>query len=96
MRTPRWTGPDRAQGHQVAYIQRRYERSSHIGVSVSIVPHESRSESEQLSLGGFYEKLDDFDGLLTLIENAKAALAISTHGRAFSKDLVGCKTRIKE
>ena len=71
-------------------------KTSHIGVSVSIVPYESRSESEQLSLGGFYEKLDDFDGLLTLIENAKAALAISTHGRAFSKDLVGCKTRIKE
>jgi hypothetical protein len=55
---------------------------------VSIVPHESRSESEQLSLGGFHEKLDGFDGLPTLIENAKAALAISTHGRAFSKDLL--------
>lgn len=61
-------------------------KTSHIGVSVSIVPHESRSESEQLSLGGFHEKLDDFDGLPTLIENAKAVLAISTHGRAFSKD----------
>lgn len=63
-------------------------KTSHIGVSVSIVPHESRSESEQLSLGGFHEKLDDFDGLPTLIEKAKAALAISTHGRAFSKDLL--------
>lgn len=63
-------------------------KTSHIGVSVSIVPHESRSESERLSLGGFHEKLDDFDGLPTLIENAKAALAISIHGRAFSKDLL--------
>jgi GTP-binding protein EngB required for normal cell division len=63
-------------------------KTSHIGVSVSIVPHESRSESERLSLGGFHEKLDDFDGLPTLIESAKAALAISTHGRAFSKDLL--------
>jgi len=63
-------------------------KTSHIGVSVSIVPHESRSESEQQSLGGFQEKLDSFDGLPTLIENAKAALAISTHGRAFSKDLL--------
>ncbi|PMD66783.1 uncharacterized protein K444DRAFT_659015 [Hyaloscypha bicolor E] len=63
-------------------------KTSHIGVSVSIVPHESRSESGQLSLGGFHEKLDGFDGLPTLIENAKAALAISTHGRAFSKDLL--------
>jgi hypothetical protein len=58
---------------------------------VSIVPYESRSESEQLSLGGFHEKLDDFDGLLTLIKNAKAALAISTYSRAFSKDLLRVK-----
>ncbi|KAH7324040.1 interferon-induced GTP-binding protein Mx [Rhexocercosporidium sp. MPI-PUGE-AT-0058] len=63
-------------------------KTSHVGVSVSIVPHESRSESEQLSLSGFHEKLDDFKGLPALIENAKAALAISTHGRAFSKDLL--------
>jgi GTPase SAR1 family protein len=63
-------------------------KTSHIGVSVSIVPHQPRSESEQLSLGGFHEKLDDFDGLPTPIENARAAMAISTHGRAFSKDLL--------
>ncbi|KAL5322938.1 hypothetical protein ACEPPN_010918 [Leptodophora sp. 'Broadleaf-Isolate-01'] len=63
-------------------------KTSHIGVSVSIIPHESRSESKQLSLGGFHKKLDDFNRLLTLIENAKAALAISIHGRAFSKDLL--------
>ncbi|KAE9365772.1 dynamin family protein [Stipitochalara longipes BDJ] len=63
-------------------------KTSHIGVSVSIVPHHSRSESEQLSLGSFHEKLDAFDGLSTLIENAKATMAISTHGRAFSKDLL--------
>ncbi|OCL07965.1 hypothetical protein AOQ84DRAFT_319135 [Glonium stellatum] len=63
-------------------------KTSHIGVSVSIVPHQSRSESERLSLGSFQEKLDGFDGLPTLIEKAKAAMAISTHGRAFSKDLL--------
>ena len=55
-------------------------KTSHIGVTVSIVPHHSRSESEQLSLSSFHEKLDGFDGLSTLIENAKAAMAISTHG----------------
>jgi hypothetical protein len=55
---------------------------------VSIVPHESRSESEQLALGSFHEKLDDFNELPSLIENAKSAMAISTHGRAFSKDLL--------
>ncbi|KAF8856366.1 dynamin family protein [Acephala macrosclerotiorum] len=63
-------------------------KTSHIGVTVSIVPHHSRSESEQLSLGSFHEKLEGFDGLATLVENAKAAMAISTHGRAFSKDLL--------
>ncbi|CZR52530.1 related to vacuolar sorting protein VPS1, dynamin, and related proteins [Phialocephala subalpina] len=63
-------------------------KTSHIGVTVSIVPHQSRSEAEQLALGSFHEKLDGFDELPTLIENAKAAMAISTHGRAFSKDLL--------
>lgn len=63
-------------------------KTPHIGVTVSIVPHHSSSESEQLSLSSFHEKLDGFDGLSTLIENAKAAMAISTHGRAFSKDLL--------
>ena len=63
-------------------------KTSHVGVSVSIVPHHSRSESEQLSLGSFHEKLDSFEGLPTLIDNAKAAMGISTHGRAFSKDLL--------
>lgn len=63
-------------------------KTSHIGVSVSIVPHYSRSESEQLSLGSFHEKLDGFGGLPTLIESAKVAMGISTHGKAFSKDLL--------
>ncbi|PMD54998.1 uncharacterized protein K444DRAFT_645836 [Hyaloscypha bicolor E] len=63
-------------------------KTLHIGVTVSIVPHYSRSESEQISLSGFYEKLDGFDGLSILIKNAKAAMAISTHGKAFSKDLL--------
>ncbi|KAI9772282.1 MAG: hypothetical protein M1840_001031 [Geoglossum simile] len=63
-------------------------KTSQIGVSVSIVPHHSRSESEQLALSGFHERLDGFEGLPALIENAKAAMGISTHGRAFSKDLL--------
>jgi hypothetical protein len=59
-----------------------------VGVRVSIVPHQSRSEAEQHSLGSFCEQLDGFDGLANLIENAKAALGISTHGKAFSNDLL--------
>lgn len=63
-------------------------KSSQEGVRVSIVPHQSRSESEQQSLGSFSEHLDSFEGLATLIENAKAAMGISTHGKAFSNDLL--------
>ena len=55
---------------------------------MSIVPHQSRSESEQQSLGSFSEHLESFEGLATLIENAKAAMGISTHGKAFSNDLL--------
>ena len=63
-------------------------KTPHIGVSVSIVPHHSRSEPEQLSLGSFHERLNGFDGLPKLIESAKVAMGISTHGKAFSKDLL--------
>jgi hypothetical protein len=63
-------------------------KTSHIGVTVSIVPHHSGNEAEKLSLSSFHEKLDSFDGLSTLIDSAKAAMNISTHGRAFSKDLL--------
>ncbi|KAJ6003607.1 hypothetical protein N7522_006299 [Penicillium canescens] len=63
-------------------------KNSQVGVRVSIVPHHSRSEAEQQSLGSFCEQLAGFDGLAILIENAKAAMGISTHGKAFSNDLL--------
>ncbi|KAJ5500691.1 hypothetical protein N7453_009742 [Penicillium expansum] len=63
-------------------------KNSQVGVRVSIVPHQSRSDAEQHSLGSFCEQLDGFDGLANLIENAKAAMGISTHGKAFSNDLL--------
>jgi GTPase SAR1 family protein len=63
-------------------------KNSQVGIRVSIVPHQSRSEAEQSSLGSFCEQLDGFDGLANLIENAKAAMGISTHGKAFSNDLL--------
>lgn len=63
-------------------------KTPHIGVSVSIVPHHSRSESEQHSFQSFQEKLDGFDELPTLVDNAKAIMGISTHDKAFSKDLL--------
>lgn len=63
-------------------------KSPQVGVRVSIVPHQSRNETEQKSLGSFCERLDGFDGLGTLIKNATAAMGISTHGKAFSNDLL--------
>ncbi|CAG8197859.1 unnamed protein product [Penicillium salamii] len=63
-------------------------KHSQVGVRVSIVPHHSRSEAEQQSLGSFCEQLGGFDGLAILIENAKAAMGISTHGKSFSNDLL--------
>ncbi|GAB1207576.1 hypothetical protein APSETT445_006300 [Aspergillus pseudonomiae] len=63
-------------------------KSPQIGVSVSIVPHHSRTEIEQQSLSQFHEELEDFDGLPRLIDNAKAIMGISTHGKAFSNDLL--------
>ncbi|KAL3456109.1 P-loop containing nucleoside triphosphate hydrolase protein [Aspergillus heterothallicus] len=59
-----------------------------VGVRVSIVPHHTRSDVEQRSLGDFCEHLDSFEGLPILIEKAKGAMGITTHGKAFSNDLL--------
>ena len=63
-------------------------KTSQMGITISIIPHQARTESERLTLSGFHEKLKGFKGLPNLIENAKAAIGISTHGKAFSKDLL--------
>ena len=63
-------------------------KTPNVGVSVSIVPDPSHSESERVSLNEFRETLDGFDGLPELIKNAKIAMAIGSFGRAFSKDLL--------
>ncbi|KAJ2991919.1 hypothetical protein NUW58_g2344 [Xylaria curta] len=63
-------------------------RTAKIGVTVSIVPHSSLGLSEQSRLAGFHEKLDGFEGFPALVEKAKSAMGISTHGKAFAKDLL--------
>ncbi|KAJ5471918.1 hypothetical protein N7539_008487 [Penicillium diatomitis] len=63
-------------------------KHTHVGVRVSIVPHHSRSDFEQRSLSDFCEQLDSFEGLPILIEKAKGAMGITTHGKAFSNDLL--------
>lgn len=63
-------------------------KSSQTSVSVSIVPHQSRAESDRISLSNFREKLDSFYGLPALIENAKTVMGITAHGKTFSNDLL--------
>ncbi|KAG7288247.1 hypothetical protein NEMBOFW57_007778 [Staphylotrichum longicolle] len=63
-------------------------RTPHINAAVSIVPHESRTESERKALLAFHEELDSFDNLPQLIERAKAEMGITAHSRAFAKDML--------
>ncbi|KAH7260524.1 P-loop containing nucleoside triphosphate hydrolase protein [Fusarium solani] len=63
-------------------------KTAHTGVNVRIVPHHSRPESERKTLASFHETLDAFDELPELIERAKAAMGITTLGKAFSNDLL--------
>ncbi|RYP32724.1 hypothetical protein DL767_005058 [Monosporascus sp. MG133] len=63
-------------------------RTPHISARVSIVPHESRSESEQVDLRGFQQRLDGFADLPKLVESAQLAMGITTHGKAFAKDIL--------
>ena len=55
-------------------------KTSQMGVSVSIVPHQTRSESERLAISSFQEELEGFDRLPNLIENAKAAMGTTVRG----------------
>ena len=52
-------------------------KTSHINISVSIVPYESCSKSEQLTLGSFHKELNNFNRLPSLIKNAKSVMVIS-------------------
>ncbi|KAK4095885.1 hypothetical protein N658DRAFT_519494 [Parathielavia hyrcaniae] len=63
-------------------------RTSRISASVSIVPNESRPETERKALLAFREELDGFDNLPQLVERAKAAMGITAYGRAFAKDIL--------
>lgn len=63
-------------------------KTTRVGVIVSIVAHQSSSDIEKLTLGAFHEKLDNLHELPTLIENAKAAMGVSSYGKAFSKHIL--------
>ncbi|KAL2192898.1 P-loop containing nucleoside triphosphate hydrolase protein [Corynascus similis CBS 632.67] len=63
-------------------------KAAHESVSVSIVPHELRTEAERKALLAFGEELRDFDDLPDLVERAKIEMGITVHGRAFAKDIL--------
>lgn len=63
-------------------------RTQQTTTSVSIVPHESRSEAEIKGLRDFKHRLAGFEDLPTVIESAKIAMGISEFGKTFSKDIL--------
>ncbi|PWY93088.1 hypothetical protein BO94DRAFT_487610, partial [Aspergillus sclerotioniger CBS 115572] len=63
-------------------------KAAQAGVTVSIVPHQSRGSFEQVKLSAFHETLDNFEDLPPLIEKAKAAMGLHAQGKAFSNDLL--------
>ncbi|EAQ88463.1 hypothetical protein CHGG_05082 [Chaetomium globosum CBS 148.51] len=59
-----------------------------ISASVSIVPHESRAETERAALRAFHPELHGVENLPELVEQAKAEMGITAHGRAFARDIL--------
>jgi hypothetical protein len=58
-------------------------RAPHFSARVSIIPDESRSEGEKVSLREFRAELRGFNGLPEVVEQAKLAMGITPHGRSF-------------
>jgi hypothetical protein len=63
-------------------------KTTEIRVRISIIPDVSQSETEARAPSSFHEKMNSFEELPQLIEKAQEAMAISTVGKAFSKDLL--------
>lgn len=59
-----------------------------VGVSVSIVPSEGRTDLERQSLLDFHEPLTAFEDLPILIEKAKVAMGLAGTINAFSEDVL--------
>lgn len=58
------------------------------GIKVSITPHRSRTQSDKDDLSKFDSTLESFNELPDLVEKAKFAMGISSHGKAFSEDIL--------
>ncbi|KAH8674416.1 P-loop containing nucleoside triphosphate hydrolase protein [Tricladium varicosporioides] len=62
-------------------------RTSVVGVSISIVPSQNRTDAEQYRLSEFHESLTNFNEVPILIEKAKGFMGISTSS-SFSTDVL--------
>lgn len=56
--------------------------------TVIIVPHQEAGNPQSNTYAGFRKELTDFSGLPSLIDEAKAVMGITDHGKAFSKDVL--------
>ncbi|KAK5653198.1 hypothetical protein OQA88_9096 [Cercophora sp. LCS_1] len=63
-------------------------RAPDVIASVGIVPSDSRSPEERKALLGFRQTLASLDDLSTVMDEAKLAMGISPHGKAFSRDIL--------
>ncbi|CAH0057467.1 unnamed protein product [Clonostachys solani] len=57
-------------------------------LEVRIIPHQSRSESDQQNLLSFNKTLESFSDLPELINSAKSAMTVLTPGMSFSRDIL--------
>ncbi|CAG9981248.1 unnamed protein product [Clonostachys byssicola] len=57
-------------------------------LEVRIVPHQSRSKTDQQSLLSFNKTLERFSDLPELINSAKSAMTVLTPGMSFSRDIL--------
>lgn len=58
------------------------------GISISIVPHHSRSDVEKQSLAKFKQDLVSFADFPQLVEDAKLAMGILSNAKSFSEDIL--------
>jgi hypothetical protein len=63
-------------------------RAPTAGVSVAIVPSESRTDSERQSLLDFHEPLTALEDLPALIDKAKVAMGLAEMTKAFAEDVL--------
>ena len=61
-----------------------FRKTSQTSVSVSIVSHQIRIESERFAFSSFHEQLKNFKKISNLIENAKTIMKILIHNKVFS------------